>query len=116
MCDLSLLLPSNLSSTSAVPTVPILTSVNRLSGPAAMINWIPLTQDEARGLLTSLEIAYEPVRESDCSHYNFMDREIVLVRENLFEQNTANITGLEPNHDTSGGERADSATVSKASM
>ena len=77
-----------------------------------MINWIPLTQDEARGVLTSLEIAYKPVRESDCFNNDSMDSEIVLVRENLFEQNTANITGLEPNREycvaiqvsTSGGE------------
>ena len=84
-----------------------------------MINWIPLTQDEARGLLTSLEIAYEPVRESECSNYNFTDREKVLVRGNLFEQNTANITGLEPNREycvaiqvsTSGGESGFSSSV-----
>ena len=82
-----------------MPGVPILTSARRLSGSSAMISWIPVTRDEARGLLISLEIAYEPVRESDCSNHNFMDREIVLVRENLFEQNTANITGLEPNHE-----------------
>ena len=79
-----------------------------------MINWIPLTQAEARGLLTTLEIAYEPVMDStsDCSSYDYMDSETILMRENLFEQSTANITGLEPTHEyciaiqvsTSGGE------------
>ena len=79
-----------------VPAVPVLTSVNRLSGSSARINWIPLTHDEARGLLTSLEIAYEPVGDSDCWAHNTNDSDVMLVRENLFEQRTANITGLEP--------------------
>ena len=81
-----------------VPAVPVLTSVNRLSGSSARINWIPLTHDEARGLLTSLEIAYGPVVEnSDCMSHSPNDSEVALVREDLFEQRTANITGLEPN-------------------
>lgn len=89
-------------------------SVSRLSGSLAVINWIPLTQTEARGLLTMLEIAYGPVMDStsECSSYDFMDGETIHVMENLFEQSTANITGLEPNHEyciaiqvsTSGGE------------
>ena len=85
----------------------------------AMINWIPLTQDEARGLLTSLQIAYKPVRDSECFNYNFIESEVVLVREDLYEQRTANITGLEPNQEycvaikvsTSGGESGFSNTV-----
>ena len=99
---------------SLVPATPTLTSVSRLSGSLAVISWIPLTQTEARGLLTLLEIAYEPVMDStsDCSSYDFMDSETVHMRENLFEQSTANITGLEPNQEyciaikvsTSGGE------------
>ena len=80
-----------------VPAVPTLTSVNRLSGSSARINWIPLTQDEARGLLTSFEIAYETVRDSDCSNHSASDSEMAFVRENLFEQHTTSITGLEPN-------------------
>jgi hypothetical protein len=61
-----------------------------------------------------LEIAYEPVMDStsECSSYDFMDSETVYMMENLFEQSTANITGLEPNREyciaiqvsTSGGE------------
>ena len=34
---------------------------------------------------------------SDCSSYDFMDSETVYVMENLFEQGTANVTGLKPN-------------------
>ena len=84
----------------AVPAVPTLTSAIRLSASSAMIKWIPLTPDKARGLLTSLRIAYEPARGSRCfNNYSFMESYIVFVRENLFEQATANITGLEPNRE-----------------
>ena len=80
-----------------------------------MISWIPLTQADARRLLIfALEIAYEPVIDSalNCSSYEFMDSMTILIRENIYEQSTANITGLEPNREyciaiqvgTSGGE------------
>ena len=81
----------------AVPAIPILRSAKRLNETRAVIKWTPLTRDEARGLLTSLEIAYEPVTESGCPAdfmFNSNDSEIIFVRENLFEQSTANITGL----------------------
>lgn len=97
-----------------MPAAPRLTSISRLSGSSARINWIPLTHEEARGLLTSLEIAYEPALDVplDCSNMEFMDSETVFVRENLFEQSSANITDLKPNHEycvairvsTSGGD------------
>ena len=85
-----------------VPAVPTLLSVHRLSGSSATVNWIPLTQDEARGLLISLEIAYEPVTLDStlaCSNMEFIDSEMIFVRENLFEQSSATITSLEPNHE-----------------
>ena len=80
-----------------------------------MVSWIPLTEAEARRfLIIALELAYEPVIDSalDCSNYDFMDSATILIRENLIEQNTANITSLEPNREyciaiqviTSGGE------------
>ena len=101
--------------------VPTLSSVHRISGSSATVDWIPLTQDEARGLLTSLEIAYQPILDStpDCSNTEFIDSETVSVRENLFEQNSANITGLEPNREyciaiqvrTSGGQSEFSSSI-----
>ena len=98
-----------------MPEVPTLLFVNHLSGQNAVISWIPLTPDQARGLLNFLEIAYEPTKGLHCSLHmnNSSDSEVVLVRQNLtFEQSTANMTGLEPNRDycvtiqvgTSGGE------------
>ena len=80
-----------------------------------MINWIPLTQPKARRFfITTLELVYEPVIDSalNCSDYDFMHSATTVIRENLFEQSTANITGLEPNREyciaiqvnTNGGE------------
>ena len=105
-----------------VPDVPVLTSVNRFSGSSAMISWIPLTQAEARGFLNiALEIVYEPIIDSalNCSTYDFLDSESILMTENLFEKSTANITGLEPNREyciaiqisTNGGESGFSNAV-----
>ena len=79
---------------------------------SARVNWIPLTPDEARGVLTLLEIAYEPVRVKGCTDFYSMDAELIQMRENLFDQSTAIITGLQPNQEycvavkvaTSGGE------------
>ena len=83
------------------------------------VNWVPLTPDEARGILTNLEIAYEPVRVEGCNNFNSMDSEAVYVTENLFEQSTAIVSGLEPNREycvaikvsTSGGESGFSNSV-----
>ena len=80
-----------------------------------MISWTPLTQAEARRVfITTLEIVYEPVIDLaiNCSNYDFMDSATILIRENLFERSTANITDLEPNREyciaiqvsTNGGE------------
>ena len=84
-----------------VVAVPTLLSVRRISGSSATVDWIPLTQGEEGGLLISLEIAYQPVLYTtlNCSNLEFVDSETVSVRENLFEQSSANITGLEPNHE-----------------
>ena len=86
----------------AVPAIPTLTSVERLSGKTARIVWIPLSPDEARGLLTLLEIDYyaKPRGTSSCTSFGPMDdSQIVHIEENLFEQTTANITDLVPNHE-----------------
>ena len=104
-----------------VLAVPTLLSVRRISGSSATVDWIPLTQDEVRGLLTSLEIAYQPVLNTtlNCSNLEFVDSETVSVRENLFEQSSSNITSLEPNHEyciaiqvrTSGGDSGFSSSI-----
>ena len=84
----------------AVPPAPILSSAKRINETRGVINWIPLTRDEARGLLTSLEIAYAPATELGCPPNfatNSNDSETMLVTGNLFEKDTATITGLQGN-------------------
>lgn len=102
-----------------VPAIPSISSVERLSAVSARVNWIPLTPDEARGVLTLLEIAYEPVRVKGCTDFYSMDSELIQMRENLYDQSTAVITGLQPNQEycvamkvaTSGGESGFSSSL-----
>ena len=55
-----------------------------------------MTLDDARGILTQLDIAYEPVRAKDCTEFYPDDSAVLYITENLFEQSTAIIGGLEP--------------------
>ena len=84
-----------------MPAIPTLTAVERLSGQTARVVWVPLTPDEARGLLTLLEIDYyeKPLGVSSCTSFDPMDSTAVHIEENLFEQTTANVTGLVPNYE-----------------
>lgn len=52
----------------AVPNLPILTNVIRTHAELAKILWIPLTPDEARGVLTNLRIVYTPATNGTCSY------------------------------------------------
>ena len=84
-----------------MPAVPTLTAVERISGQIARIVWIPLSPDEARGLLTLLEVDYyeKPHSVSSCTSFDPLDSRVVHIEENLFEQTTANITGLVPKNE-----------------
>ena len=70
-------------------------------------------------MLTLLEIAYEPVRVKGCADFYYMDAELIQMRENLFDQSTTVITGLQPNQEycvaikvaTSGGESGFSSSL-----
>lgn len=58
--------------------------------------WIPLTPDEARGVLTELQIAYHPASNGMCS--STIDQEDMLtmtMQENIDTQSEAVIDGLE---------------------
>ena len=85
----------------AVPAIPTLTTVERLSGQTARVVWVPLTPDEARGILTLLEIIYydKPSEELECTFFDPTDSRIAHIEEKLFKQTAANITGLIPNHE-----------------
>ena len=82
-----------------VPAIPSITSVERLSAITAKVTWVPLTLDDARGILTQLDIAYEPVRAKDCTTFYPDDSEVLYRTEYLFEQSSAIIDGLRPEYE-----------------
>lgn len=54
---------------STAPVQPEITATPRLSGTDSIITWQPISDDDAHGYLTQIDIAYmeAPSRESDCS-------------------------------------------------
>ena len=62
-------------------------SVPRVDGQNAQISWEPITEDDAHGYLTSIEIAYRPARgrDDDCSDFdpNADGVEILMLDEQL---------------------------------
>ena len=78
-----------------VPAVPHLVSVDRISGLTARVHWIPLTPNEAKGVVTQLQIVYEPTKSDQCSQFDF-DVENYHVKHILFVQSMMTITNLHP--------------------
>ena len=70
--------------------------MDRLSGLTATVHWIPLTPDEAKGILTQLQIAYLPTNNRECSQFISNDSDIMYIKGNLFVQSEVNITDLRP--------------------
>ena len=66
----------------------------RISNRSARVFWIPLTLDEARGVLTSLQIAYEPARNGTCTDIDEEDMQLMTITESLHTQSEAVIDGL----------------------
>ena len=56
--------------------------------------WVPLTPDEARGVLTELQIAYQPSRNSTCTSLDEDDMQLMTIMENIDTQSVAVIDGL----------------------
>ena len=82
-----------------VPVVPELLSVDRISGPTAILRWIPLTQDQASGILTQLRIAYQLTETSECSHFNVNEGDIMYLKGNLFVQSQVTLNNLKPDEE-----------------
>ena len=83
---------------SSAPVKPRVTSAPRVDGQNAQISWEPITEDDAHGYLTSIEIAYCPKRSEndDCENFDPTTLGDVTVIRN--EQNLGssvyNLTGL----------------------
>lgn len=82
-----------------MPAIPSITSVERLNALSAKVTWVPLTLDDARGILTQLDIAYEPVLAKDCTTFYPDDSKVLYSTEYLFEQSSAVINGLRPEYE-----------------
>lgn len=78
-----------------VPVIPTISNVVRTSEGVVKVFWIPLTPDEARGVLTLLQIAYEPATNGLCYDINEEDMRVMTLLENVDTQSEAEIDGLE---------------------
>lgn len=57
--------------------------------------WVPLTPDEARGVLTKLQIAYQPTNGGTCSSVDVDSMQVMTIMEEVDTQSVALIDGLE---------------------
>lgn len=78
----------------AVPIVPTLSSVIRLSESSMKVFWIPLTPDEARGVLTQLQIAYQAAVNGSCSSIGEDEMQLMTIEEEVDTQSEAVVDGL----------------------
>lgn len=78
-----------------VPAVPAVTEVIRLDETSARVIWVPLTPDEARGVLTELDIAYQPAVDGSCDSFGD-SMQLMLIEQQLETQSEAILEGLEP--------------------
>ena len=80
-----------------VPIIPTISNVIRTSDSVAKVIWVPLTPDEARGVLTQLHIAYELVTNEQCSDIDDDHMQVMTLEENVDTQSEAEIDGLDGN-------------------
>jgi hypothetical protein len=78
-----------------VPIIPNIVNVVRISDSVAKVFWDPLTPDEARGVLTSLYLAYEPAVNGLCSDIDEDHMQVMTLVENIDTQSEADIDGLD---------------------
>ncbi len=77
-----------------VPNIPTLTTVVRISTSQAKALWVPLTPDEARGVLTNLTLAYQPANNGSCYAIEEEDMQLMTIEENIDTQSEALIGDL----------------------
>ena len=78
-----------------VPDIPTLNTVVRLSEGVVKVLWTPLTPDEARGVLTQLEIIYQPASGGQCLTINENSTQLMMIDENIDTQREAEVAGLD---------------------
>ena len=75
--------------------MPTITEVVRLDETSAKVIWVPLTADEARGVLTELDIAYQPAINGSCARFGD-SMELMTIEQQLETQSEAVLDDLEP--------------------
>ena len=81
--------------TVTVPVIPTISNVVRTSESVARVFWVPLTPDEARGVLTHLQIAYEPAVNGLCSDIDETHMQVMTLMEDIDTQSEAEVDGLD---------------------
>ena len=66
----------------------------RTNDTSARVFWIPLSLEDARGVLTSLQIAYELARNGTCTDIDEEDMQLMTITESVHTQSEAVIDGL----------------------
>lgn len=84
---------------SAVPNIPTISNVIRISDTSIKVFWVPLTPDEARGVLTELQIAYQPNLNNTCISIDEENMQLMTIEENIDTQSVAVINGLVKNEE-----------------
>ena len=70
----------------AVPNIPSISNVIRINDNSAKVFWVPLTPDEARGVLTDLQIAYQPSPNGTCTYLDESGMQLMTIEENIDTQ------------------------------
>ncbi len=80
-----------------MPDIPILSNVIRTHAEQAKIIWIPLTPDQARGVLINLQVVYAVAVNGTCSYASILDRGSMKMNmtEEIDTQSEAIIGGLQ---------------------
>ena len=78
----------------SVPNIPTISDAIRVTKDTMKVIWIPLTPDEARGVLTSLQIAYQPSLNGSCDLLDEDDMQLMTIMEDIDTQSSAVIDGL----------------------
>ena len=76
---------------------PRVSAAPRLDGSSALISWEPISDDDAHGYLTQIEIAYRPARgrDDDCSDFDPNANEVdVLVIDEQLDSAQSTLDGL----------------------
>lgn len=85
----------------AAPNIPTINTAARLSGANGTISWDPITPENARGFLTSIQLAYEASERTGMDECPSLDvsKHVVTFTDNLYQISTYSIPDLTPDEE-----------------